>query len=118
AAIGEIDAVDDAGGRGDQLKVEFALQSFGDDLQVQEPEETTAETKAESRGAFRLVAEAGIIQAQPRHRLAQVLELRSICRKQTAEYYRLGRLEAGQGRSGGVLVIGDGVTDAGVSHLL
>ena len=80
-AVVEIDVIDDARRRGDELEVELALEPLGDDLQVQQPEEAAAEAEAERRRAFRLVGEARIVEAQPRHRLAQVLELGGIDRE-------------------------------------
>ena len=95
-AVVEIDVIDDAGRRGDELEIELALEPLGDDLQVQQPEEAAAEAEAQRRRALGLVGEARIVEAQARHRLAQVLELRGIDRKQAAEHDGLRRLEARQ----------------------
>ena len=84
-AVVEIDVIDDARRGGDELEIELALQPLGDDLQVQEPEEAAAEAEAERGGALRLVGEARIVEAQARHRLAQVLELGGIDREEAAE---------------------------------
>jgi hypothetical protein len=37
-AVGEVDAVDDRGCRGDEVEVELALQPLLNDLEVQEPQ--------------------------------------------------------------------------------
>ena len=55
-AVVEIDVIDDARRRGDEVEVELALEPLGDDLQVQQPQEAAAEAEAKRRRAFRLVA--------------------------------------------------------------
>ena len=117
-AVVQVDVVDDARRRGDEIEVELALQPLGDDLEVQQPEEAAAEAEAERRRAFRLVGEARIVEAQPRHRLAQVLELGGIDREQAAEHHRLRRLEARQRLRRRLALVGDRVADARVGHLL
>ena len=45
-------------------------------------------------------------------------KLRGVDREQPAEHHRDRRPEAGQRRGGGLPIVGDGVADAGVGHLL
>ena len=71
-----------------------------DDLEVQEAEEAAAEAEAERGGGLHLVGEAGVVEAQPAHRGAQILELRGVDREEAAEHHRLRRLEARQRRGG------------------
>ena len=71
-AVGEVNAVDDAGRRGDQLEVELALQALLHDLQVQKAQEAATVTEAERRRGLGLVVEAGVVEVQPLEGLAQV----------------------------------------------
>ncbi len=48
----------------------------------------------------------------------KILELRGVDREQAAEHHRDRRPEAGQHFGGRLPIIGDGVADAGVGHLL
>ena len=54
-AIGEGEVVDNAGGGGDEIEIEFPLQPLLDDLHVQKAKEAAAEAKAQGGGGFRLV---------------------------------------------------------------
>ncbi len=62
--------------------------------------------------------EAGVVEAQTRHGIAQILEVRRIDREQTAEHHRLRRLEARQRLRRRVLLVGHGIADARVGHFL
>ena len=53
--------VDNAGSGGDQVQVKFALQAGGDDIHMEQSEETAAESVAESDGGFRIKGEGRII---------------------------------------------------------
>ena len=85
---------------------------------MQQPEKAATETKAERGRRFHLVGEACIVQAQLAHRRAQVLELRGVHGKQAAEHHRHGGAEAGQGLVDWFAIVGDGVADTRVRHLL
>ena len=63
-AVGLGDLVAHAGGGGDEVEIEFALEALLDDLHVEQAEEAAAEAEAESDGAFRLEEEGGIVEAQ------------------------------------------------------
>ena len=82
------------------------------------PRKPQRKPKPSAADELHLVGEAGVVEAQPPHRGAQILELRRVDREQAAEHHRLRRLEARQRRRGAPPRPGDGVADAGVRHLL
>ena len=94
------------------------MQPLLDDLEVEEPQEAAAEAEAERGRGLHLVGEARVVEAQLAHGRAQILELRGIDRKQPAEHHRNGGAKAGQGLAHRLAIVGDGVADAGVGHLL
>ena len=98
--VGQRDLVDDRGRGGDQVEVELALEPLLDDLEMQQAEEAAAEAEAERGRGLHLVGEARVVEAQPAHRGAQILEIGGVGREEAAEHDRLRRLEAGQ-RLGG-----------------
>src|SRR5690606_15214821 len=108
-AVRELDLVDDRGRGRDQFDVELALQTLLDDLEMQEPKEAAAEAKAERGRGLHLEGEARIVEPELRHRCAQLLELRRVHRKESAEDDRLRRPEAGEHFGGRLPVVGDGV---------
>src|SRR3546814_7521823 len=67
---------------------ELALQALLHDLQMQEPEEAAAEAEAEGGAGFRLVEKGGVVQRQLGQRIAQVLVVGGVDRKQAAEHDR------------------------------
>ena len=95
-AVGQMDAIDDAGRGGDQVEIELALQPLLDDLEMQQAEEAAAEAEAQGGRGLRLEMEARIVEAQLGQALAQLLEIRGVGRKQAAEDDRHAGLEAGQ----------------------
>ncbi len=94
------------------------VQPLLDDLQVQEPEKAAAEAEAERRARLHLVGKAGVVQPELSDRGAQILEIRGVDRKEPAEHHRLRRPETRQRLGGRAAVVGDGVADARVRHLL
>ena len=82
------------------------------------PRKPQRKPKPSAAEDLHLVGEAGVVEAQLADRRAQILEIGGVDRKQAAEHHRLRRLEAGQRLGAGLLVVGDGVADAGVGHLL
>jgi hypothetical protein len=117
-SIGQVQVIDHRWRGGDQVDFVFALQPVADDLQMQQPQEAAAETEPQRRRGLHLVAEAGVVQGQFLDGVAQVLEFRAVDREQAAEDHRLGGLEAGQRGLAALLLVGDGVADAGVADLL
>jgi hypothetical protein len=110
--------IDHARRGGDKVEVELALQPLGDDLEMQQAEEAAAEAEAQRRRAFGLERERRVVEAEFRHGFPQVFEFGGVNREQAAEHHGLGWLEAGQGDGRQVLLVDDGVADAGVRHLL
>ena len=117
-AVGQQDFVGDGRGGLDDFDVELALQPFLDDLHVQQAEEAAAEAEAQGVAGFGLEGEAGIVELQPVHRVAQVFVLRLAAGVEIAEDHLLDRLVAGQRLGGGLLGVGDGVADADVVQVL
>jgi hypothetical protein len=103
---------------GDQVEVELAAQPLLHDLQVQEAKEAAAEAEAQGGAGLHLVAEGRVVQPQPADRRPQILEIGRVHREQPAEHHRLDLPEARQGLQGGLLLIGEGVADGGVGHVL
>ncbi len=116
-AVGEIDAIDHRRRRGDQVDVEFALEPLADDLEMQQAEKAAAEAEAERGGGLHLVGEARIVEAELADGLAQILEVVGVDREQAAEHDRLRRLEARERLGRRLLLVGDGIADAGVGNL-
>ena len=117
-AVTQVDLVDDRGRGGDDVDVEFTLDTLADDLEMQQPKETAAEAEAKCGRGFHVVGEARVVEAQPADGLAQVLEARRIDGKEAGEDHGLCRAEARQLGGRQVLFIDDGVTHTGVGHLL
>ncbi len=117
-AVAQGDLVDDARRGRDEVEVELAREALLDDFQMQEPKEAAAEAEAERRRAFHLEGEARIVEAELAHRGAQFLEIRRIDREEPAEHHGLHRLEARQRLRGRLLVLGDGIADAGIRDFL
>ena len=79
-AVGQRQPVLDAGSRGDQIEVELALKTLGDDLHVEQAQKAAAETKAQRRTGLRLKGQAGIVELQLLQRILQVGVVRAVSR--------------------------------------
>ena len=110
-AIGERDLINDRRVGRDHIHVELATQTFLDDLHVQQPEETAAETEAERSRAFLLIGERRIVDLQLAHGRLERLVVRGIDRINPREHHRLDFLVAGQSLFAGVRRIGHRVAD-------
>ncbi len=84
---------------------------------MQQPEKAAAEAEAERRRTFHLIRKARIVEAKPADGGAQILELRRIDRKETAEDDGLRRLEARQRLGARPLLVGDRIADARIGDL-
>ncbi|MND80258.1 hypothetical protein D3C80_720260 [compost metagenome] len=82
---------------GDQLQIVFTLQTFLDDLHVQQAEEATTEAEAQRGGALWLIEQGGVIQAQLAQRIAEGLIVVGADREQACINLRLHFFEARQG---------------------
>ena len=109
------DAVADAGGGGDEIDIELALQALLHDFQVQQAEEAAAEAEAEGHGVLGFEIEGAIVEAELFEGVAQEAVLVGFDGVEPGEHHGLDFLESGQGFGGGVLVIRDGVADLGVA---
>ncbi len=81
---------------------------------MEKTEKPATEAEAERGRGFRLVFEAGVVEAQFGETVAQPLVIGGIGRKEAAEDDRLHRLETGQRGSGRAAVLGDRVADPAI----
>ena len=117
-AVFHMEVEHDGRGRGDQIKVVFALEPVADHLEMQQAKETAAKTKAEGGRGFHFRREGGIIELKLFDGVAQGVEVVGINREQTAENHRLRGLEAWQGFVATLLLGCNRVADTGVANLL
>ncbi len=103
---------------GDQVEIEFAAQSFGHDLHVEQTEEAATESEAERHGGFRFVNQRRVVELELVERLTQLRELRVVDREQTRVDHRLRVTIALQRFRRGFLGGGDGVADLGLADVL
>ena len=93
--------VDDGGGGGNQLQVEFTLQPLLDDLHVEKPEKSAAETEAEGKRGFGLVGKGGIVQLELGESVAQLFILDGVDGIEAGKHHGLHFLEPGERRGTG-----------------
>ena len=117
-AVGFIHMVDDGGQRGDEVEIELTLEALLNNLHVEHAQEAAAETKAQGHGRFRLEGEGGVVQLQLFQCVTEVGVLAAVLGVDTAVDHGLGGTIAGQGLSGRIGGIGDGVAHLGVLHVL
>jgi hypothetical protein len=96
-AVGARNDVAHVGHGGDHRHVELALQPLLDDLHVQQAQEAAAETEAERGAALGRPGEAGIVQLQLLHGIAQLLVLVGIHREDAGPHHGFHILEAVDG---------------------
>src|SRR5206468_1699720 len=112
------DQITHVGSSGDQIEIEFALQTLLHNLHVQQSEKTATKAEAQSRRRFRLVKERSIIESQLIERVAQVFVTIGIDRKEAGEYHRLDFLIAGERFRRGSRRFCDRVTNLNVGDSL
>src|SRR5439155_15392695 len=117
-SVSKVDLVEHAGGGGDEIEVIFAGQALLDDLEVEEAEEAAAEAEAQCGAGLHLEAERGVVEPELVERVAELLEVVGVDRKEAAEDHRRDQFEAGEGGGGRGLRAGDGVADPGLGDLL
>ncbi len=110
--------VGDARGRRDQIEAELALQALGDDLEMEQAQESAAEAEPERDRGLRLVVERGIRELQLVERLAQHWVVAAVDRIQPREDHRLRVGVAGQRLGRGRARVRHRVTDLGLAHVL
>src|SRR5690349_2942615 len=93
AAVRLMDAIDNRWRSGDQVNPEFAIQSFADDFEMQQPQKSATESEAQCGRCFGFESEACIVEMQLAERVAEGLEFRGIDGEKTAEHHLLGRFE-------------------------
>ena len=108
------DAVFHAGGGGDKVQVELALQALDDDLQMQKAKKAAPEAKAQRHAGLCVKAQGRIVQAKLFQRVLQVGIIRAVGGINAAEHHRRHLAVAGQRLSRGSGHTRDGVAHAGV----
>ena len=116
-AIGQRDLVANAGRGSDEVEVVLALQPLLDNLQMEQPEESTAESKPQRHGTLRLEGEAGVVEPQLFKRIAQHRVLMRVHGIQPGEDHALDVFKARQRLGTGTLDLGDGVAHLGVGDV-
>ena len=101
---------------GDEVEVELALQTLGDDLHVEQTKEAAAEAEAQRGTGFQLKGQGGVVELQLFQRVLQIGVPCAVGGVDAAEDHGLDLTVAGQSLGGGVIRQGDGVADAGVLH--
>ena len=112
------DAIDDVRGGRDEVQVELALKPLSDDLQVQQPQEPTAESKAQSRRGLRLESKRRVVELKALQRVTQIREVRAIDRVDAGKDHRVRVAVSGEGLGRATHLAGNGVADAGLTHVL
>ena len=92
----ELQLVDDARARRDDVETELAAEALLHDLHVKKPEESAAETEAESQGALVVERERRVVQMQLLKPRLDLLELVRGHRIDAAEDGRMDVVEAGE----------------------
>ena len=85
---------------------------------MQQSQKTAAESKPQRRRSLRLVLKGRIVELQFLQRFPQVLVFGSVCRIEPAINHRIHLFIARQCFFTGLLVVGDGIPHAGISHIL
>ena len=117
-AVGQRNAVFYAGGRGDQIQIELAFQTLGDDFQMQQAQKAAAEAKAQSHTGFRLEAQGGIVQLQFLQGVLQIGVFGTVYGVNAAEHHGRCFPVAGHRFGGGVGGQRDGIAHAGFTDIL
>src|ERR1700674_3334215 len=85
----QLDLVLDSGRRRDEVQLELALESFLDDLEVEEAKEAAPKTKTERGRVLRLERQRAIIELQLLERLLEVSETFGVGWKESRKDHRL-----------------------------
>jgi len=116
-AVAQPDAIFDGGCRAEQREVELALEALLNDLHVEQPEEATAEAKAERGRRLRLIDQRGIVELEFLQRLLELLILLGIGREEAGEHHRRDVPVSGQRRRRRPRLVRNRVADARVTHI-
>ena len=115
-AVGEGEVVDNAGGGGDEIEIEFPLQTLLNDLHVEKPQKAAAEAEAQGSGGFRLIGKGSVIELQLFQCLPQIGIFGAIGRVDAAEHHGIDAAVAGKRCGSGVFGTGDGIAHTGIGN--
>src|SRR5207245_8471315 len=104
-SIAQLDPILDGGSCTKERQVELPLESFLNDLHVQQAKEAAAKPETEGRRGLRLVQEGRIVELEFLQRFLELLVLISVRRKESGKHHRGDVPIAGEwsaGRAGGV----------------
>ncbi len=115
-AVPQVDVIDHRRGRGDQFDVIFPLKAVADHFQMQKAQKAAAKAKTQCGAGFHFGGKTGVVQRKLGNRLAQVLKLGVVHRKQATKHHGLGRRKPRQGLSRAAFFVRNGVAHLGVAH--
>ena len=110
--------VDDGRGCGDQIKIEFALQSLLNDLIMQQPEEAAAEAEAQRQGGLGFEGQRSVIDLQAFECVFQITVAGTVDRVHAAKDHLLRFFVAGQGLGGFAIRKRNGIADFCITDIL
>ena len=102
------------GGGSDQVEIELPLQPLGDDLHMEQAQETAPEAEAQGGTGLLLVGQGGVVELEFFQSVLQVGVLGAVGGVDAAEDHGFYLAVAGQGLGGGVRRQGDGVAHPGI----
>src|SRR5690348_1458906 len=111
------DAVTHAGGGGDEVNVEFALEALLDDFHVQEAKEAAAEAETQSGGVFGFVEKSGVVELEFSQGVAKEFIIAGVHGEKAGENHGLDGFEARK-RRGGTFCFDNSVADARIGDAL
>ena len=85
---------------------------------MEQPQEAAAEAKAEGRGGFGLEGQSSVIELEALQRVTQIREVRAIDRVDAGKDHRVRVTVSGEGLGRATHLAGNGVADAGLTHIL
>ena len=100
-----------------KIQIVLAFQAFLDNIQMEKPQETTPETKAQRYRCLWLKIERCIVELQFFQRVPQIRIFRTIRRIKTAVYHRRYLLVTRKRLCTWVVQIGNRIAHAGILHI-
>ena len=111
-AVSLVDVIVDRWTRGNEVKIELALQAFLDDFHVQQAQEAHAEAKTERHRGLGLPHQRRVVDVQLIERVTQVLVVLVIDREQARIDHGLGLAVAGKRLGAGIRRPREGIAHA------